>query len=158
MTIQDVPAFRKGLESLARVLGNECSEDRAEGYWEALKDLPLEILTRTFFEGQKEWKRFPVPALIREVAERIKPSVYRPEPPRFTDDHQPIFECLNCQDTGLQPIQIDSGRPIVFQDMAGSHANYKMRRCQCRSANGVIQRRWAAMKRIAAPATQRWGG
>jgi hypothetical protein len=158
MTIQDVPTFRRELQETALVLGTQCDEDRAEAYWEALKDIHLDVFERACAEGRKEWRRFPVPSSIREVAERIRPSIYRPPPPRVTEDNELLFHCLNCQDTGLQPVRTADRRPIRFDAMTGSHADYAMRRCQCRESNPGIQARWAAMKRIAAPATQRWGG
>ena len=158
MTASDVPVFRREVQKLASVLGGDCGDERMDGYWESLKDIPLDVFERACAEGRREWKRFPVPVSIREIAERVKPSVYKPQPPKFTEDNQPIFACIDCQDTGLQPVRKADRTPIAFHEMVGSHADYAMRRCPCRESNHVIQARWAAMRRIAAPPTNRWGG
>jgi len=65
MTDTDHTTFARALVVLAETLGEPLSELRGEGYWEALRDLPLGAVLAAMHEALRMSRFFPKPADLR---------------------------------------------------------------------------------------------
>lgn len=68
MTLDDRPKLAEMLVVLAETFNEPVSDLRAEGYYEALKDLPFEVVEQAGLMALRTSKFFPRPAELRELA------------------------------------------------------------------------------------------
>lgn len=74
MTEQDRAAFGRHIAVLAETFGETLTEPRLEGYFLALRDLPLEGIQRAIETALACCKFFPRPAELRELAGDVPPD------------------------------------------------------------------------------------
>ena len=65
---RDDRAFAVAMVATASALGAELSEGKIETYWEALKDLPIEVVSAGLREARRSLRFFPKPVEVRELA------------------------------------------------------------------------------------------
>jgi hypothetical protein len=102
--VAEIPlAFR---EQMARLMGLKFAPADMLTHWEALQDIPDDILGAAVSRAQKTRVEFPTPAELREdcdaVAHTVRPPA--PEPDRGSDLEQPVT-------LGMLP----DGRPVTAQ-------------------------------------------
>lgn len=67
MTDADRPQFARVLAVLSQAFNESVSEQRAEAYWIALRDLDLDLFEAAAFEAMKTLEWFPKPVQLREL-------------------------------------------------------------------------------------------
>lgn len=89
MTIEDTPRFLRKLSALVELFGTRMTDGRLQGYFEALKDLPIGALEDAMATAAKASERFPRPAelrrLVRERSPRRRQSATFHLPPGFVE-------------------------------------------------------------------------
>ncbi len=65
---RDDKAFAVEMAATASTFGSELSEGKIDTYWEALKDLPIEVVCAGLREARRSLRFFPKPVEIRELA------------------------------------------------------------------------------------------
>lgn len=146
MTGMDRMVFIRIMSELAEIYNADVSEQRTDAYWEALKDVPLSVFEKASRVGAKEWRRFPVPAAILEVCDRVSPAVsaaIATAPPGLSE-----FDvwCRDCEDTGWRPVVRTTRVPVAIADTIGNWSDYAVRPCPCRETNPQYQRQRAKPK------------
>ena len=68
MTESDMPVFAAALHRLGEVFGEPVSTGRADAYFAALEDLPIEAVLTAARAAIRGSKFFPRPAELRELA------------------------------------------------------------------------------------------
>lgn len=69
MTPDDRPLFAEALFAMAETFNEPMSKLRAEGYFDALSDLPLELVNAAVRLSLRQCKFFPKPIELRELVE-----------------------------------------------------------------------------------------
>lgn len=74
MTLTDSPRFARQFARLVELFGGvRMSEGRLEGYFEALKDLPIAALEDAMEAAARTLERFPRPADLRRLVRERRP-------------------------------------------------------------------------------------
>lgn len=146
MTSIDRPAFARLVSTLATVHNRKVDDATLLAYFEALEDIPLELIEAGAKELQKHSRHMPKPADFREAVQKVRRAA-APLPP-VTDEHgQPVltFVCLRCEDTGWRPVcGCDTGR-LDMSHRCPEHggegkAPIRVRACECRPTNANFHR------------------
>lgn len=139
-TTTNKATFAEVFRRLALSFNAEPSPDKAEAYWAALQDLPLEALTdavaRLQREGGRKW--FPTTGEWREAAEqalaqRLRQAV---QPARDEPWH---LECAGCEDTGWLRKECSSAPCICGRPRRHAPHTFVVP-CPCRPTNRTYTR------------------
>jgi hypothetical protein len=150
-------------------------------HWEALQDLPADVLTAAVTHAQKTRSEFPTPHELRQdadtVAHRVRAS--EPEPDRSVALPAPVEipmpagvpplrierewrdDCPVCRDTGMRSFWCGDGRrqPWLLPERCErpkAHSSHEwVRRCECYDTNPTIRRRNDAQARYAVSGAQK---
>jgi hypothetical protein len=112
--------------SLAEMYGEGLSDDRTDGYVEALLDVPVELLRLGFQRHIRLSKWFPKPAELRSAVDRERAERAPSDILAFTTRGQaPI--CARCEDSGWLFVaeRTDQAQPTV-------------KRCACYTTNPTL--------------------
>jgi len=99
MTDRDRPELKRLLTKLAGVYTRTLDADTIDAYFLALKPLAIDAIRRACTKALSDCQYFPKPVELRGMASSSERPHYREV------DGQPVYECLRCQDRGLELVE-----------------------------------------------------
>lgn len=168
-------------DEMARLNGLRYKPSDLRTHWEALQDVPIEMLRAAISRAQKTRTDFPTPFELRQDADAVAHHVRRPEPEpdRSTALPEPVtipitegvaplridrewrYDCQVCSDSGMRTFWCGDGRRqpwLMFErcERSQAHSSHEwVRRCECYDTNPTIRRRHEAQARYAASGAQK---
>lgn len=152
-------------------------------HWEALRDLPLEMLKAGITRAQRTRAEFPTPVELRQDIDAVSHQVRSTEPleDRGSDLEQPVtfplptgstlrisrewrYYCEVCSDAGMRSFwcgdpkapQRKPWMPTDACERNREHGSHEwVRRCECHDSNPAVQRRIEQMAKYAASGAQK---
>jgi hypothetical protein len=149
MTSVDRPGFVRLLTTFASIHNRKLDEAVLTAYYEALEDVPFDVLEQAAIEVKKHARHMPKPADFREAVQKVRRAT--PVAPPIVDEQGvPVltFICLRCEDTGWRPAcGCDTGR-LDISHRCPEHggeghegkAPIRVRACECRPTNAHFNR------------------
>lgn len=149
MTSVDRPAFARLMTTFASIHNRKLEEPVLLAYFEALEDLPFDLIEQASIEVKRQARHMPKPADFREAVQKVRRAA--PQPPPVIDEHGAAvltFACLRCEDTGWRPAcGCDMGR-LDMSHRCPNHGGEgydkksptRVRACECRPTNAHFNR------------------
>lgn len=149
MTDPDVTEFSALLRAVGQVYGGKKTDDMAQAYFEALRDIPMATIREAKGHLVRSARFWPKPVDWRAAVQQIEARVPLSMPVRqevILPDGSTVatYVCPTCEDTGWRP---DCGCAVGDQDIRGhcpTHGGHDangilyrqpVRACGCRSSN-----------------------
>jgi hypothetical protein len=153
---------------LKRLKGLKFAPTDLTTHWEALQDVPLEMLTAAIDRAQRECEEFPSPAVLRGYVDQVRARTVAitPEPDRGVDLPAPVelgtlptgtvlkakrewrYYCEDCSDSGWRSCwcgDLKHAAPWMERGHCGRHGEHGAHEfvvpCPCASSNPDILRR-----------------
>jgi hypothetical protein len=149
----DRPSFVDAFERVRRLHGGrdwtrEYIADLAGEYFDALADLPIDVVEGAAGRLVKLATRWPKPIDWRRASDEVR-NEHRPtlRPAPVSDDGQVTYCCANCQDTGWRPAcwcrlgELNAGWQCERHPRLVGDVEYRaaMVACACRDGNPAYQ-------------------
>lgn len=152
MTEADREPFSKAIIAMTLSYGQELEMQRFLAYWEALEDVPFELVHRAIGEAIRRSEFLPTVAVLRKLADVVADQGPDPTlgPPllaghvdtaEYEESLRVLYACRECEDTGFVshqcspdvPLDERCGRAKCAAGVAPPH--HFVTGCLCRSTN-----------------------
>lgn len=150
MLEQDRMQFAQMVAALDVLFGKESSKVKAQLYWEAMQDIPIEVVRLGYEKARTTVDRYPTVAKWRQCCElaardsdsrraaelRGRLLELRAKGPAVNENtgeiYEPVYNCGVCEDRGWAYFEVQSGRPLQFHETIGKAQDERfVKRCTC---------------------------
>lgn len=133
---QDKGSFAKCLALLSATFSKEVSEPKAEAYWAALGDIPVDLVEAGAHRLIRTAPYFPTPAMWRLAIDKVQDAT-EPLPARLLPGtvSEPTVVCEVCQDTGWAPVEMPTSHIYSEAYRAAHPTTPGVKVCPCWERN-----------------------
>lgn len=135
MSPSEKPAFVEMLARLDIVYEKKPSKVKADEYWLALNDVPLDILRASVSQHIREARTYPRVSDLRSLADAQAPPTPMKALPPHEETGEATYHCAHCLDMGWQ---LSDEQPIHTH--VGNGAIPTVKPCRCSKRNPALQK------------------